>query len=153
VLGYVVAPTTGHALPLDYGTPKRHSNMSALIEVLMLTTMAVAEPNIALYELKENCEKPAAETFHRETPDDEDRVDYRAHYNARRSKCFYMETYISPTPVGTNRWGCLSDLQRNRIYGGFHRSSNIGLFYCNLEDKECHSEAEWNELVTLYMQD
>ena len=124
--------------------------MSAFIGILVLTTMAAAEPNITLAQLKENCEKLAAETFHRETADDEDRVDFRAHYNARLNKCFYEETYISPTPVGTNRWVYLSDLQRNRIYGGFHRSSNIGLFYCNLEDKACHSEAEWNELVTLY---
>jgi hypothetical protein len=46
--------------------------------------------------------------------------------------------------VGINIWVYLSDLQQNRIYGGFHRSTNIGLFYCSLQDKECHSEAEWN---------
>ena len=100
-----------------------------------------------------HCEKLAAETFRRETANDEDRVNYRAHYNARLNKCFYAETYISHTPVGINRWVYLSDLQENRIYGGFHRSTNIGLFYCNLQDKECHSEAEWNRLVKPYMED
>jgi hypothetical protein len=67
-------------------------------------------------------------------------------------KCFYAETYVSLTPVGINLWIYLSDLQNNRIYGGFHRSTNIGFFYCNLEDKECHSETEWNELVKHYVE-
>jgi hypothetical protein len=122
--------------------------------IIMLTaTMAAAEPNVTLYQLQKNCEKLAAETFRRERANDEDRVDYRAHYNARLKKCFYAETYISPTPVGINMWVYLSDLQDNRIYGGFHRSTNIGLFYCNLQDQQCHSETEWNELVNPYMED
>jgi hypothetical protein len=103
--------------------------------------------------LQENCGKLAAETFRRE-PADENRVDYRAHYNIHLNKCFYEETYLSPTPVGINMWVYLSDLQDNRIYGGFHMSTNIGLFfYCNLLDKECPSEAEWNGLVKPYMED
>jgi hypothetical protein len=113
--------------------------MSAVFGMLMLTgTMAAAELNVTLYQLQKNCEKLAAETFNRETADDEDRIDYRAHYNARLNKCFYAETYISPTPGGVNTWVYLSDLQENRIYGGFHRSTNLGLFYCGLQDKECH---------------
>ncbi len=115
-------------------------------------TTTAADPNVTL-QLQKNCEKLAVETFRRETADDEDRVDYRAHYNARLNKCFYAETDISPTPVGINMWVYLSDHQENRIYGGFHRSTNIGLFYCNLQHKECHSEAEWNELVKAYMED
>ena len=62
-------------------------------------TTTAADPNVTLYQLQENCEKLAAETFNRETAYDEDRVDYRAHYNARLKKCLYAETYISPTPV------------------------------------------------------
>ena len=85
--------------------------------------------------------------------DDEDRVHYRAHYNARLNKCLYAETYISPTPVGVNTWVYLSDLQEKRIYGGFHTSTNIGLFYCSLQEKECHSEVEWNELAKRYLED
>ena len=124
------------------------------IGILMLTsTMAAAEPNLTPYQLQESCENLAAATFHRETADDKDRIDYRAHYNARLNKCFYAETYASPTPLGVNMWVYLSDLQGNRIYGGFHRSANLGLFYCNLEDKECHSEVEWSELLKPYMED
>jgi hypothetical protein len=122
--------------------------------ILILTaTMAVAEPDVTLYQLQNNCEKLADETFRRVSADDDDRVHYRAHYNARLNKCLYAETYISPTPAGINMWVYLSDLRENRIYGGFHRSTNIGLFYCNLEDKECHSETEWNEIVKQYMEE
>ena len=85
--------------------------MSASFGILMLTaTMAAGEPNVTPYQLQANCEKLAAETFGRETVDDEDRVDYRAHYNTRLKKCLYAETYISSTPVGINTWVYLSDL-------------------------------------------
>ena len=121
--------------------------MFASFGILMLTaTMAAGEPNVTPYQLQANCEKLAAETFG-------DRVDYRAHYNTRLKKCLYAETYISSTPVGINTWVYLSDLTKNQIYGGFHRSSNIGLFYCSLEDKQCHTEAGWNALVKPYMED
>jgi hypothetical protein len=120
---------------------------------MLTVTMATAEPIATLYQLQNDCEKLAAETFRRDRANAEDRVDYRAHYNARLNKCFYAETYLSPTPVGINRWVYLFDVHGKRIYGGFHRSTNIGLFYCSLQDKECHSEAEWNELVKPYMDD
>lgn len=110
--------------------------MFASFGILMLTaTMAAAEPNVTSYQPQKNCEKLAAETFNRETADDDDRVDYRAHYNARLKKCLYAETYISPTPVGINMWVYLSDLQDNRIYGGFHRSTNIGFFTATLKTR------------------
>ena len=114
--------------------------------------ISTAKPNVALNPLQEKCRKLAAEAFGREPPD-EDREDYRAHHSARLNKCFYEETYRSPTPVGSNLWVYLFDLPENRIYGGFHRSTNIGFFYCNLQDKECRSEAEWEALVKTYMEE
>ena len=121
--------------------------------ILVTSTVAAADPNGTIYQLKKRCEILAAEQFRRETANDEDRVGYRAHYNVHLNKCFYLETYISGTPVGASTWVYLSDLQENRIHGGFYGSTNIGLFYCNLQDKECHSEAEWNELARPYMED
>ena len=128
--------------------------MSGSLGIIMLTAlMAATEPNITPNELQQNCERLAAENFNRKTANDEDRFDYRAHYNVRLKKCFYRETYISHTPVGISMWVYLSDLQENRIYGGFQRSTNIGLFYCDLQDKQCGSISEWNELVKQYMVD
>jgi len=128
--------------------------MYGSLKIIMLTAlMAATDPNITPNELQKNCEKSAAENFNRKTANDEDRVDYRAHYNARLNKCFCRETYISHTPVGINMWVYLSDLQENRIYGGFHKSTNIGFFYCDLQNKQCHSVSEWNELMKQYMVD
>ena len=114
-------------------------------------TATVVDPNFTL-QLQQSCQESAAETFRRESADDEERVDYAAHYSARLNKCFYTETYISQTPVGVNMWVYLSDLQENRIHGGFHRSTNLGFFYCNVQDKECHSEVEWNDLAKAYIE-
>jgi hypothetical protein len=124
-----------------------------LTATMVTATMAAAASNGTLQPPQKNCEKLAAERFRRESANDEDRAAYRAHYNARLNKCFYAETYISATPVGINTWVYLSDLPENRIYGGFHKSSNIGLFYCNLQYQECHSEANWHELVNSYLED
>src|SRR5499427_7021740 len=136
---------------------RRSMSVSFAIIVLTATmvtaTMTAAARNGTLQQLQKNCENLAAERFRRESANDEDRAAYRPHYNARLNKCFYAETYISATPVGTNTWVYLSDLQENRIYGGFHRSTNLGFFYCNLQHKECHSVAEWNLLVKAYMED
>ena len=128
--------------------------MSGSSGIIMLTAlMAATEPNITPNELQRNCERLAAEHFNRKTANDEDRFDYRVLYNVRLKKCFYRETYISHTPVGTSMWVYLSDLQENRIYGGFHRSTNIDLFYCDLQDKQCRSISEWNELAKQFMAD
>jgi hypothetical protein len=113
--------------------------------ILILTaTMAAAEPDVSLYQL--HCEKLADETFRRVSADDEDRVHYRAHYNARLNKCLYAETYISPTPVGINMWVYLSDLRENRIYGGFHRSTNIGFFSAILKTKNATQKPSGTKL-------
>ena len=128
--------------------------MSASVAITLLTAALAADaPNGTIYQLQKNCEELAAEKFRRETSNDEDRVGYRAHYNARLNKCFYGETYISGTPEGVSTWVYLSDLQENRIYGGFHNSTNIGLFYCTVGDQECHSRTEWNELARPYLED
>jgi hypothetical protein len=142
------------ATPSDYLYGRQGDTGVSSIEILMLTaTMAVTEPNVALYQLQANCDRLAAETFRREMAYDDDRVDYRAHYNARLNKCFYAETYISRTHGGTNIWVYLSDLQENRIYGGFHESTDFGMFYCDVHGTECHSDAEWSQLVRPYMED
>src|SRR5262249_58247540 len=119
--------------------------MPAVFGILMLTaTMAAAEPNVMHYQLQKNCDKLAAQTFHREMADDEGRVDYRAHYNARLNKCFYAETYISPTPVGINKWVYLSDLQENRIYGGVFRCPHMCLLFFMLCGTGRHSQPPRN---------
>jgi hypothetical protein len=49
--------------------------------LVLLATTPTAEPEITM-DLRKGCEQVAAETFRRETPHNEDRVDYRAHYKS-----------------------------------------------------------------------
>src|SRR5262249_5165554 len=102
----------------------RRTRDGSAVKAAQYVGRQAAEPNVTLYQLNKSCERLAAEIFNRETAGDDDRVDYRAHYNARLHKCFYAETYISPTPGGVNTWVYLSDLEQNRIYDGFHKSTN-----------------------------
>ena len=58
--------------------------MFGSLGIVMLTAvMAATEPNMTPNELQKNCEKLAAQNFNRKTANDEDRFDYRGHYNAR----------------------------------------------------------------------
>jgi hypothetical protein len=121
-----------------------------IVALILATTATTAKPDITLYQLQKNCEQTAAETFRRESGNDEDRDYYRAHYDANLNICFYVEALRSFSPKGISRWVYLYDLGTKRIYGGLHSSTNIGLFYCGVGNKECHSEAEWYELLRPY---
>jgi hypothetical protein len=123
-----------------------------IVALILVTAATAAKPDMRLYQFQKNCDQIAAQTFSRESRNDEDLDYYRAHYNADLNICFYVEALTSFTPKGINRWIYLYDLETKRIYGGFHSSTNIGLFYCGVGDKECHSEAEWYELLKLYME-
>jgi len=80
------------ALSCTCKPPRTHSHVRIVRDLMLTAAMASAEPNVTHYQLQKDCQKLAAETFSRETANDEDRVDYRAHYNARLNKCFYAET-------------------------------------------------------------
>jgi len=126
--------------------------MSASLGILMLAaTTAAAEPNVTLYQLQENCEKLAAETFNRETAYDEDRVDYRAHYNARLKKCLYAETYISPTPVALTCGFTYPISRRIEFTAAFTGPPTSAFFTATLKTR--NATHEWNELVKPYMED
>jgi hypothetical protein len=85
-------------------TPKRKGMFASFGLLILTATMAAGEPDVTPYQLQANCEKLAVETFGRETVDDGDRLDYRAHYSGHLKKCQRAETYISLTPVGINTW-------------------------------------------------
>ena len=107
--------------------------MSTFLEILLLSaTITAAAPNMTLNQL--SCEKMAAQAFHRALHD-EDIVNYRAHYNASLNKCLYAETYMYTTPVGNNTWVYLSDLQLNRIYGGFTSRPTLAFFTAALKTR------------------
>ena len=78
--------------------------MSGLLGIVMLTAvMAATGPNITSNELQKNCERLATENFNRKTANDEDRIDYRAHYNVRlKNVSIGKPTYL------TRLWVCFA---------------------------------------------
>jgi hypothetical protein len=134
--------------------------------LLAMPVAALAEPNVALYELQERCGKVAAELFAKEYDHGKvsrvgDKVmhfDYQAHYNARLNKCFFLEMSSSfgknsKGEMNETRGFRLFDILENREYGTFTSDPELGTFPCFVQDKECRSEPEWNVLVKPYMED
>jgi hypothetical protein len=112
------------------------ASFGAAAAMLTLTaTMAAAETSVRLYQLQTNCQKLAGETFRREAAYDEDRIDYRAHYNARLNKCLYVETYRSPTPVGINKWVYCPTFKRIEFTAGFTGPRTLAFFTAVLKTK------------------
>ena|SRR6516225_9645832 len=121
--------------------------MSAFFEIIMLTaTMAAAEPNVTLNQLQKNCEKLAAETFNREAANDEDRVDYRAHYNARLKKCLYAETYISPTPVALTCGFTCPTSKKIEFTAGFTGRLTLAFFTATLKTRNATQKPSGTKL-------
>jgi hypothetical protein len=98
--------------------------------LLAMPVAALAEPNLAVYELQERCGKLAAELFAKEYDHGKvsrvgDKVmhfDYQVHYNARLNKCFFMEMSSSfgkdsKGERSETRGFRLFDILENREYG------------------------------------
>jgi hypothetical protein len=120
-----------------------------------------------VYELQERCSKRAEERFKKEYPstivsnkDGTLMVNYTNHYNRRLNKCFVVLTAISipenkETKVmfGVSRDKTLWDINENKQYGAFSEFSKSGLVQCEVMEKHCNSESEWDALVKPYMED
>jgi hypothetical protein len=108
--------------------------MFASFGLLILTaTMAAGEPDVTPYQLQANCEKLAVETFGRETVDDGDRLDYRAHYSGHLKKCLCRETYISLTPVGIYSGFTCPISQEIKFMAGFAGPPTLTSFTATLK--------------------
>src|SRR5262249_52405942 len=115
--------------------PLRVSEIALLgiVALILATTATTAKPDMTLYQLQKNCEQTAAETFRRESGNDEDRDYYRAHYNANLNICFYVEALTSFTPKGINQWVYLSDFKRTVFTAGFIGPPILAFFTATLK--------------------
>jgi hypothetical protein len=125
-----------------------------------------AEPNKDQYELQERCGKRAEEVFKRDyafkgggvtdTKDGEDMTVYENHYNAMLNKCFVLEKVTSikyKTNKGTATKKTLFDVNEHKVYGIFFIRSEFNFpLECRIQQKICHSEGEWEELLKPYME-
>lgn len=101
-----------------------------------------------LHALKMQCEKDCdAWVRVDENKFFRDPFTHQSHYNARLDKCFILLNYTKkPLKV-------LKEINENKIYGAIRSQKDGTTITCNVLEKTCKSEAEWNALVKPYMED
>ena len=149
---------------------KRACLIFALAAPIFVAARVSAEPNKEQYELQERCGKRAEQVFKSDNPgqagggiitntkDGHNITTYQNHYSAPLNKCFYLliVTGINykKQPQYTTILMTLFDLNENKEYGAFFkRSDRDGPAQCNVQQKICHSESEWQELLKPYMEE
>jgi len=76
-----------------------------------------------------------------------DKFTHQSHYNARLDKCFILLNYTKkPLKV-------LKEIKENKIYGAIRSQKDGTTITCNVLEKTCKSETEWNVLIKPYMED
>jgi len=76
-----------------------------------------------------------------------DKFTHQNHYNTRLGKCFILINY-SKKPLKV-----LKEISENKIYGSFRSKQDGTTILCNVLEKACKSEEEWNALVKPYMEE
>jgi hypothetical protein len=124
-----------------------------------------AEPNKDQYELQERCGKRAEEAFKNDyagggvtnTKDGQNVTAYENHYNAMLNKCFFLEIVTSVNyktkDKSISTMITLFDLNEHKAYGSFFKRSDFSVpLECYIQEKSCHSQSEWEELLKPYME-
>ena len=102
------------------------------------------EPNA----LKDKCGKQCEawfKSYQQRYPSD--KFTYENHYNKRLNKCFVLLKYSE------KQLKSLRNINDNTMYGSFLSKQDGKIIICNVLDKKCNSEEEWNSLVKPYMED
>jgi len=117
------------------------------------------------YDLQERCGNQSEEIFKEKYHSQDDIViftddgfkiyEHRNHYNKKMNKCFQI---IRIEYRNGEKGGAITkelfDINENRKYGFFENSWGPNKINdCNVLDKECKSESEWDKLVKPYMED
>jgi hypothetical protein len=112
------------------------------------------------YELQERCGQSAAEYFKKEYRTGisiDTGTNYHSHYNRKLNKCFIliMQSKLTKDEKGRpHTFKLLIDLQENKEYAYFFKfRDNDQIMSCNVLDKSCSSESEWDDLVKPYMEE
>ena len=119
-----------------------------------------------LFELREKCGNDAQEWFKLEygaggpwksEPGDDESSDYVDHYSEALNRCFAATTTIGISHATEKPVGLITrhlfDVNENRQLGGFSKySDNPNPSRCNVGQKKCASDSEWNGLAAFYME-
>jgi hypothetical protein len=148
---------------------KRISSIAILPAALALgvsSNSAKAAPDKVQYELQERCAKRAEQTFAKDwphgSPDNStgytQTAGYISHYNASLNKCFMLETSQAYDPKRPSVSKTLLDVNSNKEYGMFFGDmpgSTASRFppTCIFGEKICRTEAEWDAMADIYMEE
>lgn len=70
-----------------------------------------------------------------------DKFTHQCHYNTKLNKCFIFVNYSK------KNLKVLREINENKIYGSFRAKQDGTAVICNVLEKTCNSEEEWNTLV------
>lgn len=98
--------------------------------------------------LKNQCEKDCEEWV---TTDEKkffrDKFTHQNHYNTRLDKCFILVNYTK------KQLKVLREINENKIYGSIRSKKDGTIIICNVLEKSCKSEEEWDSLVKPYLEE
>jgi len=121
-----------------------------------------SKPAPGALSTSEQCAKASRAIFQRDwkhgtvnSADGPMKADYRHHYHAARSTCFYLLTLASTSTLRK----MLFDVDGGELYGEFHGPAIVESPVlskpknCRVESLYCASDGEWEVLVRAYMED
>jgi hypothetical protein len=129
---------------------------------LVLIGSAQAQSLKEKSELSERCGKQAAERFEKEwgtgvfnhADGRQTTSNYEHHYNSHLSKCLYLETRdTQKSGRAPLRMLTLLDLHNKRTIAKYSKLEGDWFAVCWVQDKRCHSEEEWRDLIKPFMED
>ncbi|MBN1471183.1 MAG: hypothetical protein JW925_05335 [Syntrophaceae bacterium] len=98
--------------------------------------------------LKKQCERECEEWVNAdEKKFFRDKFTHQNHYNASLDKCFILVNYSK------KQLKILREINENKIYGSFRSKKDGSTILCNVLEKICKSESEWDSLVKPYMEE
>jgi hypothetical protein len=98
--------------------------------------------------LKNKCEKQCEEWVKSdEKKFFRDKFTHKNHYNTKLDKCFILVNYSK------KQLKILRNINENKIYGSFRFKHDGTIIICNVLEKTCNSEEEWDSLVKPYMEE
>lgn len=137
-----------------------------VILVILMAGEGWGAPAVESNSLKQLCEDDAKELFKKETGKmklDKRELTYSSHYNLSLKNCFMMikistDLTIPEPPPTENLSYDFYDVTASSKIGSFllqlDRKSKVEIvLYCHVSKQECHSLAEWKNLVKSFMEE
>lgn len=122
-----------------------------LMVVLFITSLAGCKfLNLTKkqYDLEDKCENQSeawSKSYQQKYPSD--KISYESHFNKKLNKCFILVKYEK------SELKSLKNINENKVYGSFLSKKNSKTVICNVLEKKCKTEQEWNSLIKPYMEE